>query len=112
MIGTPECNDSKKRMAAHSMVKGSSSSLAEECIHLCSAKARSDGVKSEVKYKKREEKAPMKKRHYHLQRIDDVTHFNVSMKAVGLQRGIRNGQNSMYHIRADPELGLGKIALR
>ena len=52
MIGTPESNDSQKRMEAHSMTVTASLSLAEECARLCSRRERAKGVKGDVKLKK------------------------------------------------------------
>ena len=83
MIGLPEAgaegseeNDgSSSRMSAESMVEGTSKSLAVECARLCSDKARSSGVKSEGKYRKRESEAKMKQRHYHVQDISDISFF-------------------------------------
>ena len=60
MIGTPESANSEKRMAAHSMVGDASFSLTEECVQLCSEEGRSEGLKSEKKYQKREEQATVK----------------------------------------------------
>jgi hypothetical protein len=112
MIGTPESNDSQKRMEAHSMTETASLSLAEECARLCSRRERAEGVKGDVKLKKREEKAKMKNRTYHVHKETDVRFSKLSMKRQGLDAGTHNGLLAHYHMRADPKLGLGKAALR
>ena len=40
IIGSPEANDGKKRMAAHSMVDRAANSFSDECARLCSDEAR------------------------------------------------------------------------
>jgi hypothetical protein len=122
MIGLPEAgaegseenNGASSRMSAESMVEGTSKSLAVECARLCSDKARSNGVKSEGKYRKRESEAKMKQRHYHVQDSGDVSFSAISMKLTGFpaSKMTRSGLRAMYNIRADPDLGMGKIALR
>ena len=96
------------------MVEGTSKSLAVECARLCSDKARSSGVKSKGKYRKWESEAKMKQRHYHVQDISHISFSEISMKLTGFpaSKMTRSGLRSMYNIRADPDLGMGKIALR
>jgi hypothetical protein len=114
MIGRPEeSNEDTNRMAAYSMVEGASNSLARECARLCSNASRSAGVKSEGKYAKRESNATMKMRNYHITELKDVCFPDLKMKAVmENERGTRNGISSMYNIRSDPDLGLGRVAVR
>ena len=72
MIGTPEADDSKKRMDAHAMIGNKKSSWAVTCKLLLEDKLREKGVKSYRKSKKREAKQIMDKRVYHLQDAKDV----------------------------------------
>jgi hypothetical protein len=114
LVMTPEADENSSRLAPEAMVEGVSKSIAEEAARLCSNMARTEGVKSEGKYLKRETNASMKKRHYHVHDQDSTEHINLSMKCqpflTGSQTG--NGLKSMYNIRADPDLGLGRVALR
>jgi hypothetical protein len=112
MIGTPEANDGTSRMAAHSMVENASKSLAEECVRLCSDESRIAGVKSHSKHVKREANATITRRNYHIQKIEDVSFTNVKMKATGFLPGPKNGLLGMYNLRTDPDLGIGKAAVR
>jgi hypothetical protein len=113
MIGTPEANNTEKRMAANSMVEGATQSLAAECARLCSLPSRINGVKGHAKARKREEAATMNKRNYHVQNEDEEIPFtNLKMKTVGLPKGTYNGMGAMYNLRVDPSLGVGKAALR
>ena len=101
-------------MQAHAMVDGTTSkSFAEECKHLCESEDRVTGVKSHQKYNKREADAPLKCRCYYLHEPDDVLYTNLNMKVAGLPNmGKHSGLGAMYNIRTDPDLGLGKAALR
>jgi hypothetical protein len=76
-------------------------------------KARSTGVKSEGKYRKRESEAQMKQRRYHVQDSSDVSFLAILMKLTGFpaSKMARSGLQLMYNIRADPDLGMEKIAL-
>ena len=110
MTGTPESNDSKKRMATESMTETASKSLAVEAQRLLSLDSRIQGVKGDKKHAKRESDSILKQRHYHVQDPDNVEFANWKFKPVDLPEGI--GVMQCYNIRADPDLGLGKIALR
>jgi hypothetical protein len=90
-----------------------SKSLAVECARLCLDKARSNGVKSEGKYRKRESEAKIKQRHYHVQDSSNVSFSEMSMKLTGFPaiKMTHSGLQSMYNIQAGPDLGMGKIAL-
>jgi hypothetical protein len=112
LIGSPEANDGAKRMAAHSMVEGASKSLALECARLCSDETRITGVKGHSKHKKRESNSKVTLRNYHIQDPAEVKFGNVKFKAHGLSAGTHNGILAMYHLRTDPDLGIGKAALR
>ena len=115
LVVTPEANESSKRVAPEAMVEGVSKSIAHEAARLCSDMARVEGVKSEGKYQKRETNASMKKRHYHVHEIDSTEHLNLQMTCKPFLTGRNqtgNGLKSMYNIRADPDLGLGRVAVR
>jgi hypothetical protein len=114
LVVTPEANESLKRVAAEAMVEGVSKSIAEEAARLCSDATRIEGVKSEGKYLKRETNASMKKRLYHVHDEDSTEHVNLSMKCKPFLKGKEtgNGLKSMYNLRADPDLGLGRVAVR
>jgi hypothetical protein len=108
--GTPEANNSQNRMATESMTETASKSLAIEAQRLLSLDSRIQGVKGDSKHAKREANATLKHRHYHVQDPDDVEFLNLKFKPVDLPDGI--GVMQCYNIRADPDLGLGQIALR
>jgi hypothetical protein len=108
LVVTPEANESSKQ------VEGVSKSIAHEAAHLCSDMACVEGVKSEGKYQKRETNAFMKKRHYHVHEQDSTEHINLSMTCKPFLTGRNqtgNGLKSMYNIRADPDLGLRRVAV-
>jgi hypothetical protein len=115
LIGSPEANDSSKRMDAHSMVEGASKSLAAECARLCSEEARASGVKSNMKSVKRESSSKLKFRHYHLQDPELVKFRELKMKMEGLpkkRKEQRNGLLAHYNMRVERDLGVGVAALR
>eukprot|EP00966_Prymnesium_polylepis_P017924 413578-Prymnesium_polylepis.1 len=113
MIGTPEANDSAKRMAAHSMLGDTKMSLAVEAARLCRDPARFSGVKAEGgKRQKREAAAKMKERHYHVQDPAKVKHGKTSRVAVGFEAGEHNGMLAHYNFRVSKELGVGRAAVR
>eukprot|EP00966_Prymnesium_polylepis_P239845 5546282-Prymnesium_polylepis.1 len=116
MIGTPEANDGEARMAAHSMLAEHGGavgkmSLAVEAERLLSDPLRAQGVKGESD-KKRFAQAKMKERHYHVQDPSKVKFTGLSMTAVGFEKGEHNGLLAHYHLRADPDLGVGWVMVR
>ncbi len=98
--GTEENNGASSCMSAESMVKGTSKSLAVECARLCSDKERSNGVKSDRKYRKQESEAKMKQRHYHIQDSSNVSLLAILMKLTGFptSKTTCSGLQSMYNI--------------
>ena len=112
MIGTPEADDSTKRMDAHVMIGDIKSSWAVTCKQLLEENIRVRGFKSYKKYNKREAKQKMDKRVYHLQDSKDVQIVGMKKKVVGLETGKYNGILSMNNFRCDPDLGIGKAACR
>jgi hypothetical protein len=109
---TPEEDERDNRMSAAAMVEGNFTSIAEECARLCSAKSRAQGVKSDSKYKKREAAAVMKTRTYHVLKEEDIEFASLEMSFVRWTTEPRSSIGAMYNIRADPKLGVGKIAVR
>ena len=81
MIGTPEAEDSKKRMDAHAMFGNKRSSWAVSCKILLEDNIREQGVKSFLKSNKREAKQKMDKRVYHLQDAKDVLMVGIKKKS-------------------------------
>jgi hypothetical protein len=95
------------------MVEEEGKSLAEECARLCSDTSRVAGVKSDAKYAKREASAALKMRNYHVQKREDVQFEGIKMGAqIPKSKHTHDGLTDMYNLRADPDLGLGWIALR
>jgi hypothetical protein len=81
---------------------------------MCSDMTRIEGVKSEGKYQKREASAAMKKRQYHVHEENSTEHINLNMKCQPFLTSNEtcNGLKAMYNIRADPDLGLGRVLVR
>jgi hypothetical protein len=87
-------------------------SFARECLRLCTARDRKDGVKSSAKYAKREKAAKMSRQHYYLQERQNVRLCNLKMTAVGLPKGTHLGLLARYNIRTDADLGVSCSAVR
>ena len=84
MIGTPEADDSTKRMDAHAMIGDIKSSWAVTCKNLLEDNIREQEFKSYKKFNKREANKKMDKRVYHLQDSKDVQMVGMKKKVVGL----------------------------
>ena len=109
--GSDECCD--RKMKVHSVSETESTSFAMECLRLCSLQERKDGVKSSSKYAKREQAAPVSERLYYLQKREDVRLGQLKMALRGLPKGAaHSGLLARYNIRTDPDLGVGRAALR
>ena len=111
MIGTLEVDDSEKRMNVSSMVGNTSSSLATENKRSYEDEIKINSVKSHNKSKKREGNTKWKI-FYHLQDKDDIETTGITKQTIGFKKGNRNGISSMYNIRCEPDLGVGRAALR
>ena len=113
MIVIPEAQEGPNRFDAATVKGGEESSLASKCAIACSAPSRINGVKSNKKNNKREEARIIKSRTYYKSKRSDVQcqNFKASVDS-GFESGPRNGLSAMYNLRADPELGVGKIAVR
>jgi hypothetical protein len=72
MIGTQEANNKPKLMQAASMIENATKSLAEESVHMCTEETRASVVKGYSKHAKREANAPLKERHYHLHKTEQI----------------------------------------
>ena len=112
MFDNPEADDCNKRMLAHSMIGNVYYSLEEECKRLCEIGGRENNVKENNKYKKHESKKKLKKRFYYVQNKHDVMMTDLKKKVVGMRKKKLIGKSAMYNFRADPNLGIGKIAIR
>lgn len=116
LIVTPEANESSSRMHAEARVDGESMSIAREAARMCGNASRAEGVKSEGKYRKREEASTMKKRVYHVDEPCERHQFeNLTMVCTPWYKAKESQGHSlkfMYNFRADPKLGLGRIAIR
>jgi hypothetical protein len=114
MVSNPGNDESERKMKAYSQSEreNETTSFARECLRLCTVRDRKDGVKSSAKYAKREKAAKISARHYYLQERHDVRLSNLKMSAVGLPKGTHSGILARYNLRTDPELGVGRAALR
>jgi len=113
MILIPEAREGEKRFNAATMKDGKETSLATQCVKVCSDPSRVNGVKSNNKHSKREEARVIKLRKYYESTRNDVQCKDLKAAVVnGFDTGPRNGLSAMYNIRADPELGAGQIAVR
>jgi len=111
MIGTPEANDGEKRMAAHAMVEDAKASLAAEAKRLLSDPARKHGVQGGADRKKLAA-GKMSERRYFVQDPKKVQFTSVKKVVKGLPTGEHNGLLGHYNVRADKDLGVGRVALR
>ena len=112
MIGTPEADDKESRMNTDSLVGSTSCSLAKEYKRLCDDEERFKGVTGHHKHKKREGNHKFKKRAYHLQDKNNVEMVVIKKESIGFRKVNRDGISSMYNIRCDLELGVGKAIVR
>ena len=104
-------------MHAKARVDGVSMSIASrEAAQMCGNESRAEGVKSKGKYRKREESSTMKKRVYHVDKPCERHQFeNLVMVCTPWYKAKESQGHSlkfMYNFRADPKLGLGRIAIR
>ena len=103
-------------MHAAARVDDASMSIAAEAARMCRHENRAEGVKSEGKYRKREESSSMKKRIYHVDEPCERHQFeNLAMVCKPWYKPKESQGHSlkfMYNFRADPSLGLGITAIR
>ena len=101
-----------KKIRQHTVLGKKMLSLAKECARLLSLD-RDEGAKGFKKSLKRELNRVMKKRFYHTREENEVKiHDKLSMKTIGLPAGKYNGLRGRYHLHFDPQLGVGKAAIR
>ena len=97
-------------------------SFAEQAKKLCEDEDRKDGVKSAgPKRQKRMQNKKINKRHYFVTHADEVQYSSVNMNTIILPSSKKkidgktpkqSGILTRYNFRADPRLGVGKIAVR
>jgi hypothetical protein len=100
-----------KRMNIHSMTDEGESSFAEECRRLLENRDKI-GMHSDKKHAKREANAKVKKQFYHVHNEEDLKFNDVSVKYRFIDPSANVKMRDLYHIRCDPDLGLGNCALR
>ena len=114
-------NNLKQRFESWLHKDGKEHSLAEQCVRLLSEPNRKNGVMcAGNKCKKREENRVHKERHYCTVKKENVKHQNLKMDTIKLtnikpQNGKslqHTGSNTRCNFRADPDLGVGVIAVR
>jgi len=114
MSGSMYFDNEDRRMNAHSMTETASQSFAEECVRLCSQSDRENGVFDSIKNEGKENKGKLTTRFYHLHKQEDVTYDNINKDSYGWGAAldVKNGMSCHHNIRADPYLGIGKLAVR
>ena len=111
LTSTPEVHNDERRMNIHSMNEEGEFSFAEECQRLC-VHRDNIGMTGDTKHKKREAASAVKQRIYHVHQENDIMHMNLNIKAKFPKRDDNIKMRDLYHIRCDPDLGLGKCAMR
>ena len=104
----------EKRMDPWAMEGGSSKCLSSEAKRLLEEPKRKDGVVSAGKYKKRFDSRAVTERTYHVLGGEEVRFKNLKMKTIQFKKepGTKNGLMTRYNFRTDPNLGVGKVAIR
>ena len=104
----------EKRMDPWAMEGGSSKCLSTEAKRLLEEPERKDGVVSAGKYKKRFENRAVTEQTYHVLAGDQVRFKDLKMKTIKFKKetGAKNGLMTRYNFRTDPNLGVGKVAVR
>ena len=110
VISVPETEHEQSHMKPSSMIGTEMHSFAKECAKSCRAPDRIEGVKGHKKHAKREWNAAINKRFYHVQESSGIDFIGKEFKMKGFSEGL--GAVQCCHMRADCDLGLGKIALR
>ena len=112
ILQAPGVNESENRMRAEAYVDGVEVSTAKEAARLCSEESRITGVKSERKYQSRESKASMTQRYYWVDEGNtQFENLKMSVKPFG-NKEMKDSISYYYNFRADPKLGLLRIAAR
>ena len=111
MIGTPEVDNCSKRIKAHSMIGNAHYSFVQEFKRLCECNERDNGAKCYSNYKKGEAEYKIKQRFYYVQNKNDVMMTSLK-KVIGMKSDKLMGISAMYNFRSDPDMSIGKIAIR
>ena len=114
MSGSMYSDNAQRRMHAQSMTETSSQSFVEECVRLCSQTDRENGVFDSKKSKGRKNKGKLTRRLYHLHKQEDITYDDINKDSYrcGTLLHVKSGISFQHNIRADPRLGIGKLAAR
>lgn len=104
----------EKRMDPWAMEGGTCKCLSTEAKRLLEEPERKDGVVSAGKYKKRFENRAVTERTYHVLGGEEVRFKDLKMKTIQFKKeaGTKNGLMTRYNFRTDPNLGVGKVAIR
>ena len=114
LIKTPtEENSGVKKISLHTVKDEKHNSHADECKNLLSGKRSEFGKKGQ----KRAIQGKLSGRDYHVTDIRTKIHGNdLKMTTTGFRKAkkgeLYTGMRAHYHIHADPDLGLGKVAVR
>ena len=111
MSGTNRHDSAQTRMDMYAMTEGASRSFAEECARLCSQNRRKYGSLSSIASKK----LKLSERHYYVQDPNKVRYCTLSIGTKGWNKcsgQMGNGIQHHYNFRADPDIGVGFIAVR
>jgi hypothetical protein len=103
-----------KRMAPWAMEGGTCKCLSSEAKRLLEEPERKDGVVSAGKYQKRFDSRAVTVRSYHVLKDEEVRFKELKMKTMIFkkEKGAKNGVMTRYNFRTDPNLGVGKAAIR
>ena len=109
---TPEVHESdSSRMRVEAMTEEGEVSFAEECKRLLELRDKT-GTTGDKKHAKREAKARLKNKYYRV--YDEEATISNGSKAVYkiLNNTEKVGMKELYHIRCDPDLGVGYCSMR
>jgi hypothetical protein len=103
-----------KRMDPWAMEGGTCKCLSLEAKRLMEESERKDGVVSAGKYKKRFDSRAVTERIYDVLGGEDVRFKDLKMKTLLFKKepDAKNGTMTQYNFRTDPDLGVGKVAVR
>jgi hypothetical protein len=104
-----------KRMAPWAMEGGACKCLSSEAKRLLEEPDRKDGVVSAGKYHKRFVSRAVTERSYHVLKDEEVRFKELKMKTMIFKKekgANKNGVMTRYNFRTDPNLGIGKAAIR
>ena len=111
LTSNPSVHNDKKRMNIYSMNEEDEFIFAEEFQRLCVHRDNT-GITGYTKHKKREASSAVKQRVYHVHKEYDVMHMDLNIKSKCPKRDDNIKMRNLYHIRCNPDLGLGKCVMR